>query len=303
MIKDEMMPKYRSGERCCPICDDPLPPHQTWPGAKYRICTKPGCVAEVKALKWGRYIGPNEHKCEGGDCDNFVPEGRYRSKPTYLTCSPECWYRRSVKGNLVLPCGCGCGGEVLRPCKRKTATGLVFVSTKHKSEYLTNKYLTECCGPFREIVDEYLSGFATLHYRDLKTVRTGLAPFFLFLNQQAIDSLADVTPRTVTQYLSWGKKSGHRAAAHKISNVLVFFDWMIAGGRRKAANPVVGLIHNERKKHRLPRPYKQAELDFIWGLLRERGNVLPTLPETELSVQCGMGDTIGVAVRLVHSHS
>jgi len=48
---------------------------------------KPECVAEVKAMKLGRYIGPREHACEGGDCDNFVPEGRYGFRPAYLTCS------------------------------------------------------------------------------------------------------------------------------------------------------------------------------------------------------------------------
>lgn len=272
MTKDEMMPKYEAGERKCPICGDPLPAHQTWPGAKYRFCMKPECVAEVKALKWGRYIEHGGHKCEGGDCDNFVPEGRYRSKPNYLTCSPECWHRRSVKGNLVLPCGCGCGGEVLRPCKRKTATGLVFVSMKHQGEYLINKYLTECCGPFREIVDEYLGGYAKSHYRALNTVRKGLGPFFQFLNELGITSLDEVTPKTITQYLAWARKSGRHTAPHDITYVSAFFGRMYAEGSRKAANPVVRLIHYERKKHRIPRPYKKDELDFIWRLLRERGN-------------------------------
>jgi integrase/recombinase XerC len=81
MTNAERMPKYEAGERSCPICSDPLPAHQTWPGAIYRFCGKPECAAIVKTMKGGRYIGTGEHKCEGADCDNFVPEGRYRPQP------------------------------------------------------------------------------------------------------------------------------------------------------------------------------------------------------------------------------
>jgi integrase/recombinase XerC len=166
MTKDQMMPKYEAGERNCPICSEPLPAHQTWAGARYRFCGKPECAAIVKAKKGGgRYIGANERKCDCEDCENFVPEGWYRHRPTYFSCSANCWYRRFVKGNLVLKCDCGCGKDVLRPCKRKTTTGLVFASKKHQSNYLINKYLTERCGVFRDIADEYLNGFAALHYR------------------------------------------------------------------------------------------------------------------------------------------
>ena len=87
MTKDEMMPKYKAGERTCPICADPLPAHQTWAGAKFRFCGQSECTVIVKAMRWGRYVGPNERKCEAGDCDNFVPAGRYSAKPKYLTCT------------------------------------------------------------------------------------------------------------------------------------------------------------------------------------------------------------------------
>lgn len=272
MTKDELMPKFAAGERSCPICGSPLPAHQTWPGARYRFCGKPECRVHVIALGWGRYIRPNEHKCEGENCGHFVHEGRYTLKPRYLMCSPECWYARSVKGNLVLKCGCGCGEDVLRPSKRTTLTGLVFVSHKHSGRYFSEKHLNAYCGEFREIVDEYLNGFARLHYHDVPTVRKGIYPFFLFLSEQGLKSLEDVTPKTVSSYLEWAEKSGRKSAAHHLSVVSTFFAWMIAQCRRKAANPVVGLIHYEPMKHRLPRPYGKAELDLIWQLLKERGN-------------------------------
>jgi integrase/recombinase XerC len=144
MTKGEMTSKYAAGERTCPI-SDPLPAHRTWTGARYRFCMKPECVAIVKARKVGRYIGPNEHKCEETDCDNFVPEGQYRLQPFSLICPAECW-GRSVKTNLILKCSCRCGQDVLRLSKRKTATGLVFLSPTHMENYFRHRYFAACCG-------------------------------------------------------------------------------------------------------------------------------------------------------------
>jgi site-specific recombinase XerD len=223
-------------------------------------------------MKWGRYLRHGEHKCDGGNCDNFVPEGQYGSRPAYLTCSYDCWHRRSAKGNLVLKCSCGCGQDFLRPYKRKTLTGLVFASKEHMSAHLIDKYLAEHCGSFRKVVDEYLNGFAAYHYRDPKSVRSSIARFFMFLNNQNIVSIDNVTPKTITEFVVWAKKPNRGLSTHTVSSISTFFKWMIAEGRWKAGNPVVGLIHNEKRKQKMPRPYQEGELDFIHQLLRERGN-------------------------------
>jgi integrase/recombinase XerC len=273
MTKDAMMPKYEAGKRACPICGEPLPAHQTWAGSRFRFCGGPGCVAVVKAQKWGRYIGTNERKCDDEKCEKFVPEGWYRYRPPYLSCSAECWYRRFVKGNLVMQCGCGCGKDVLRPCKRKSRpTGLVFVSLQHQSNYIVSKYLTETCGVFRGILDTYIAGFVTLHYRKVSYVRHKLCALFLFLTQRGITCLEEVTPQTITEFLVWAQHSGHRNAAHDISPVSVFFKWAILEGHRKSGNPVIGFIHTAPRKHHIPRPLEANELDLMWQLLDGRGN-------------------------------
>jgi integrase/recombinase XerC len=272
MTKDEATPKYTTGERNCPLCEDPLPAYQTWQGARYRFCGSPECGAKVKCFQHGRYIGRNEHQCEGGDCSNFVPEGHYSKKPVYLCCSAECWYRRNQRGSHRMKCGCGCGREFFRLSKRNNTNGLVFFSPRHQGDYVRNKNLTNSCGAFREIIDEYLGGYASRHYRTVDPIGTALAPFCLFLNEQRISSLEEVRPKTVTQFLVWAQEAGHRSAVEKTSIISKFFQWMIAEGRRKSANPVVPLIHSQRKKHRLPRPLEAEELDFTWQLLRERGN-------------------------------
>lgn len=273
MTNEEIMPRYEAGERTCPICSDPLPAHHTWRGARHRFCGKAECAAVVKKMKGGRYVAPNEQRCEAGSCDNFVPEGWYANRPNYLSCSGKCCLRRSIRGNLCRQCGCGCGLNVYRSSAKKTASGLVFASPQHRGNYRRAQYLTECCGIFRDLVVEYLNGFAALHYStDQSTVRSALGRFFIFINEQGIKSLEDVTPRTISEYLVWSERSGRHGAANKMFCIATFFNWQIAEGRRQAGNPVIGPIHNGRKKQRIPRPLKKDALDFAWKLLRERGN-------------------------------
>lgn len=271
MTYEEMIRKYKAGERTCAVCSEPLPAHETWPGARYPFCGKPECAATLKASKRGRYIGPNEHKCEGPDCNNFIPQGRYDRKADYLACCGQCWVRRRTKGNRLLKCGCGCDQEFLGRAERRPIDGRYFLSSRHFGVYLHNKYV-EGCGAFKEIIREYLEGFAALHYREQQTVRKSLGPFFFFLNQQGITSLDDVTPKTITQYLAWGQKEGRRSVAKTPSFISTFFKWAIAEGHRKFGNPVVPLIHRARPKHRLPRPLEQDQLAFTWDLLQKRGN-------------------------------
>jgi site-specific recombinase XerD len=289
MTKDEMMPKYEAGERKCPICGEPLPAHQTWRGARYRFCGKPQCAKKVKAKRKSRYVGANEYRCDGEGCENFVPEGRYGTQPAYLSCSAECWYRRSLKGNMHLTCGCGCGQEFLRASQPETVCGLVFISKEHHGDYLREKHLTEHCGVFYGIATEFLEGYASLRYRNPYTVRTDLRTFLLFLCEKHIDSLEEVTPKVITQYLVWGKESGHRNAAHGIWCVSAFFKWMIAEGRRKAGNPVVSLIHNTPRSHRMARPLGTDDLVFAWKLLHERGN-------SRLRLALAIGEEAGLRI-------
>lgn len=285
MTYDDMIRKYLDNEQTCCVCHDPLPAHQTWPGARHPFCGKPECSTSLKAkqpfsgkensglaAQVGRYIGPNEHKCEGPDCNNFIPEGRYDRRADFLTCCGECWIRRRTKGNRLLMCGCGCGKEFRGKAERLPINGLYFFNSKHYGAYQQEQYLESCWGVFQEIFRNYLEGFATLHYRDCYTVRNRMGPFGEFLNLEGITSLEDVTPKFVTQYLAWGVKNDRRSVARSISFVSTFFKWAIAEGLRKAGNPVVPLIHCKRQPKRVPRPLSAEQMSFAWNLLEERGN-------------------------------
>jgi integrase/recombinase XerC len=266
------MKVYKEGEHLCPVCADPLPAHETWPGARHRFCGKPKCAEVVKDTKYWRYIKAGEHKCEGPECPNFVPEGRYDNKADFFTCCGECWVRRRTKGNRLLTCGCGCGEEFLGRAERKPIGGLYFKSSEHYGKYQRDQYVITMAGRYHERFVEYLEGFAKLHYKEQQTVRKAMGPFFLFLNEKGIWSLEDIDPRTITEFLTWGQETGWRTVTKDISFVSTFFKWAIANGYRKAGNPVVSLLHYKRQPKRAPRPMKQTETELMWQLLEERGS-------------------------------
>jgi len=295
MSKEKLVKKYEAGEKPCSVCNKPLAEHQTWPGALFRFCGSTECETAIREMTWGRYVGPNEHKCENLECDRFVPPGRYRSKPAFLSCSAACWYRRSSRGNIQMKCDCGCGKEFFRASRRPSATGLVFLSPQHQGDYFSRVYVEQNCGLFVEIVNEYLKGFGTLHYRGLATVRGGLVPFFKYLGLQKIKSIDQVTPGTITSYLIWAQTSGHTNAPHNLWTISVFFKWALVHGHRKVANPVVGLIHNGPRKHYRPRPLSASEIGLMWELLGKRGS-----PRLRLAAAIGVesGLRLGEICRL-----
>jgi integrase/recombinase XerC len=172
----------------------------------------------------------------------------------------------------VTTCGCGCNQQFLGRAERKPINGLYFLDSEHYGRYLKEQYLISCTGELLPIVREFLEGFAALHYGEHYTLRSGIGTFFQYLKIEGINSLEDVTPKTVTAYLAWAKKNDYRTAAKKISFVSTFFKWAIASGYRKYGNPVVPLIHRPRQQWRMPRPLDNEQLDYTWDLLNKRGN-------------------------------
>ena len=272
MIRTKLTAQYQAGEQTCPICAAPLPAYQTWAGAGYRYCGKPECTAIVKAMKRGRYIGPNQEKCGRAACNNLLPEGRYMLRASKFLCSLECMMLCLTKGNQRLKCACGCGKDVIRRALWSSESGRAFFSLEHKKTYEFNQLLTEKCGVFHDLAVEYLSGFAAKHYRNMHSVRGSILSFFHYLNLRGITVLEGVTPKTITEFLAWADNTGYRCAEHRLSNITTFFKWARAQGLRQAESPVIGLIHHKRKGARLPRPLEATEVCLAWQLLTERGN-------------------------------
>lgn len=271
MRKQGCITQYSDGERLCPVCNEtPLPAHEVWPGAKYVTCGKLSC--EAKPLHAYGTIGPNERKCEGPGCNNFVSGGKYHNRVKFFACSARCWARRSAKGSIEMICGCGCGTKFFRASERDNTTGLVFLSNDHHTRYMRDKYATESFGHFRELVEQFFAESIPGRYRNDGWIRQAIGPFFRFLRNKNVTSLADVTPLTITEYLLWARNNGTKNAAHDLSGVSSFFHWCIYKGYRMVGNPVVPRYHYPPKKQKMPRPLSPQELELVWDLLHRRGN-------------------------------
>jgi integrase/recombinase XerC len=236
---------FQDGERNCSICNEPLPAHETWPGARYRFCMRAACKDRVLLRKRGRrYLEHEQVKCGAIGCTKYVPEGCYAIKPGVLTCSALCAkapLRMSTVSRQQVQCRCGCGVELTRRVSENNKEGY-FASSRCRDRYRIERYLTANCGVFKDLVGEYLEGAASVRYRVVSTARASIVPFFRYLDVGGITCLESVTPRTITEYRTWSKRTRSRDVGH-LSYLSVFFKWTMAMGYREAANPVIGLMH------------------------------------------------------------
>jgi integrase/recombinase XerC len=280
---------FKDGERSCPICNEPLPAHETWPGARYRFCMKTECKAMVITTKGGlRYVEHQQVKCGAIGCINYVPEGRYAANPGVLTCSPVCAGAPLPASRQQVKCRCGCGTELTRLVSDNNKEGY-FASYKCHGRYRLQQNLTDSCGTFKDLVEEYLEGAAAVRYRGIATARAALAPFFRYLGEQGITSLETVTPKTITQYITWSKKARARDVTYHISYLSIFFKWAMSVGYREAGNPVIGPMHHSKQSRRHPRPYSDEEMDRTWHLLNTRGHA-------RLRFAAAMGEETGLRI-------
>jgi integrase/recombinase XerC len=280
---------FKDGERSCPVCNEPLPAHETWPGARYRFCMTAECRTRVIATKGMlRYVEHQQVKCGAIGCTNYVPEGRYAPNPGVLTCSAVCAGAPLAASRQQVTCRCGCGVELTRRLSENNKEGY-FASYECHGRYRLQQNLTENCGVFRDLVEEYLEGAAALRYRGIATARAALAPFFRYLGEQGITSLETVTPKTITQYITWSKKTRSRDVKDHIAYLSVFFKWAMAVGYREAGNPVIGSMHHSKPMRRLPRPYSDEEMDRTWHFLNTRGNA-------RLRCAAAMGEEAGLRI-------
>jgi hypothetical protein len=168
-------------------------------------------------------------------------------------------------------CACGCGEEVRRLRWKGAEEDLVFVSHAHYGIYMREQFLSRT-GRHRPLAESYLENFAAFHFRVLSAVRSAVCPFLRFLDERGIDNLQVVTPKTITEYLTWTTESGCSPVGKRISHINKFFMWARETGRRTAANPVIHMIHLPRKKKNLPRPFTTEQMNLIWELLPSRGS-------------------------------
>jgi integrase/recombinase XerC len=253
---------------------EPLPAHETWPGARYRFCLIGACKDKValKGKPGVRYVEHQQIKCGAIGCTNYVPEGRYATRPGVLICSAKCARalpRVSGARRQVVNCRCGCGAELTRRLNPNNKEGY-FASSQCRDRYRIQQYLTDNCGVFKDVVEEYLEGAAAVRYRGIGTVRASIVSFFRYLGVRGNTCLESVTPKTITDYIIWSKRTRSRDVGDHISYLSVFFKWAMTMGYRESASPVIGAMHSAKQKKRVPCPYSDGEMDRTWHFLNTR---------------------------------
>jgi integrase/recombinase XerC len=251
----------------CAVCKRALPRIETWRG-RLHLCDDPDCKAKFDATRHAIYLREGERKCAQAQCDNTVPAGYYRPNPTLIACSQACRDKLVFNG---APKVCAFEG-----CKRP------FMDRSHKvycsvacrdAEY--HARAVRRCGRWREHYLEY-ERFINDHYRGdgIEGARVGMLCWFEFLDTTSITDIADVDAKTVSDWITWGKKVG-RSVQGYMPFLSLYMQWAIFRGFR-TDNPVTR-FHRRREPKRLPRPYSDSEMAEIWRLLEERGTPVARL--------------------------
>ncbi len=269
------MDKKKENRFKCAICGKPLSAIEPRPKLDV-VCGNPECRRLARRPhKTKRWVGEGEIPCMGPDCHRSVPAGYYGIKKTLFFCSHRCQLRfgglRHVVGKCLF-CGADLHGF---PCFVGRSR---FCSLEHKNKYYLEGMISQKCGPHAEILKTYINGFGKIHYSRaaLRSARTYLISFLGFVNEKGIVDLEDVKPSHITAYIAkeTGRGINHSAYVGAIS---VFFGWLIAEGRRKAANPVVPRIHRGPRKKNSPRPYTDQHMQEMWKVLEEHGSKIEKL--------------------------
>ncbi len=250
----------------------------------------PPTTAPPASSKKKRWIAEGEITCSGPGCRNPMPGGYHNKAKTVYLCSGRCAYRRQISLRAEVECGCGCGTR-FKPTGRRPGSRR-FVNIEHLYVW-RRRHLNETkVGRFTALLTEFMEDCAPKRYAEstLACVRSNLANFFFYLNQNRIRSLESVTPKTITAFLNHLMNTRRTSAGRVVTgNVRRLFDWFILTGRRKASNPVIPSFHSQRKVKRLPRPYEAQDLGLIWKLLEESGDV-------QLQLAVALGQEAGLRI-------
>jgi len=155
--------------------------------------------------------------------------------------------------------------------RHKVKSQFVYLNNRHYNDHVSEVRLREMCGVHLPVFKTYLDTWAKENYRSLHQVRVRIPPFFAFLNEVGISSLAEVTEGTVTAFVTWAYGK-YRSATHDLSPLSTFFNWCRIQGIYPRESPVVPRKHVRRRIQRTGgRPYSEQEVSSIRELLESAG--------------------------------
>ncbi len=265
---------FADGEAACIFCCRLLPAHATWPGKRVHVCADLKCISDfeaaatrLKQLAPGNVlIGPDAVMCAGPKCGRMVPGGVYKAGSRDRCCSAVCWSRKDGNSTSLYVCSCGCGTKFRGNSSLSRRKGRAYLDFTHRAQHLLALHVAEC-GLLGQVALDYLRTFVPIHYRNSKCAKATIFPFFKWCRENAISSLAEIRPKTITQYLAWCKQHKVKTPHYRVAALSVFFDWAIAEERYSYGNPVIHRIHAQRRSQSAPRPLSDSELAQMWRML------------------------------------
>lgn len=225
--------------------------------------------------------------CEGPGCKNIVPAGMYAAQRTRNFCCDTCRNRYEDKMYVVGICECGCGMEVLG---RKQQVGKKkFYDDEHRRRYLYDRVLAPT-GAFLPLVKEYMAGDAKNTYKasTLATVQSSVAKFFRFAVAKGIVDINEVRPATITEFIASEQARGAMYRNY-VGHMSTFFNWLIDEERYTRPNPVIPRRHYQNFGEPSARPYSDAELALLWGMVEASGKY-------ELMLAFAIGEECGLRI-------
>jgi integrase len=263
MRKDLVPTKMKS----CVICDDGFYTFGAT-GCKGYVCSRAACrlafAGSYAAPHKTKLVQPGQVTCSHAGCLCTVPPGIYPKGQNLMFCSYNCHKVYGSKGPVFGACK-NCNRPLSGlPCQR----GKQFCNTDCWIEYRNVTSFAEKTGDFKPILLEYLHGDAKNRYKlsTWRGVRANLACFFQFVRSQGVNQLSDVNPTLMTAFIAKERDRGLHQDNY-ISQISVFFNWLLRNGDTSIRNPVLPDWHVQRQSQPRPRPYSESETVQWWKLL------------------------------------
>jgi len=274
------MKDYSGQPARCETCGRPAMKKTN--SGRHLLCDGPDCHAQM--LRPIRVVGEHAIKCSGPGCKEWIPAGVYSANKNLFFHSPVC-RGRYYKVNYTPNTKClVCGKPLYRPYKNKPH----FCSIRHFWDYKIQKTFAALPPELAAVLRRYEDEFARTHYRPstFSSVRSYLIHLFNFMEKRGITDLEQVTPAVITSFIN-DPASKYFQINTVLNAVSTFMKWLIVQGLRKSANPVIARLHRRPAPKRLPRPYKDDEMDEIWNLAQARADTRVKLA-IAIGEECGL---------------
>jgi integrase/endogenous inhibitor of DNA gyrase (YacG/DUF329 family) len=220
--------------------------------------------------------------CQGPGCGKAVPGGIVPLSTKYYFCSKRCDRKHFLSRHTLGDCE-HCGGPIKGVYDKKRKVR--FCSQECEADSYNEKLLAPT-GPFRPLIEEYISATGNYSEKVLACVKSDLARFFghVFTTEK-IKNLDDIKPRIMSRFMAAERARGMQSS-NSASRIKVFFDWLSEEERFDKRNPVIPRIHANSELH-TRQPYDDTQMSDLWNIVKGSG-------KTDLKLMFAIGEESGL---------